>query len=272
MTRSCGPRATGIGCGVSAWPAIAQDVSVRRTLRAAAAGSGPIVLGPWLSEVGYEALYWVPFVRWFIRHCDVDPRSGGGAFTSRRVSPDAWRHLRRRYDRAAQTCFTPQAFAAGNEARRGDADQKQLARSAFDEEILSRVPARRRVSESAGRLSSVCHVRPSCASSGSCNDALQYASSSTRELCAGVERRYRRPFRSPVRIARDQFRRGEVLRTGRALMDTPGASLKSSARLVVSGSAANASGAERRSTRTSRSMEHADYVFQDIPGVITLDR
>ena len=35
------------------WPAIARDLSVRRVLRAAAAGSGPIVLGPWLSEVGY---------------------------------------------------------------------------------------------------------------------------------------------------------------------------------------------------------------------------
>ena len=27
-------------------------------------GSDPIVIGPWLSEVGYEVLYWVPFVRW----------------------------------------------------------------------------------------------------------------------------------------------------------------------------------------------------------------
>src|SRR5437762_11102878 len=55
------------------WPAIARDVSARRELRAAAAGSGPILVGPWLSEVGYEALYWVPFVRWFTRHYDVDP-------------------------------------------------------------------------------------------------------------------------------------------------------------------------------------------------------
>lgn len=31
--------------------------------RIAAAG-GPIVAGPWLGEVGYEALYWLPFLRW----------------------------------------------------------------------------------------------------------------------------------------------------------------------------------------------------------------
>ena len=26
---------------------------------------GPIVVGPWLAEVGYEALYWIPFLRWW---------------------------------------------------------------------------------------------------------------------------------------------------------------------------------------------------------------
>ena len=123
-----------------AWPAISRDVSARRELRAAAAGSGPIILGPWLSEVGYEALYWVPFVRWFARNYDVDPERivalsrGGvaawyGGIASRYVE---------QFD-----LFTPREFAARNEARRGDADQKQLALSDFDNEVLSR--ARRRL-------------------------------------------------------------------------------------------------------------------------------
>ena len=55
------------------WPVVARDVSVRRTLRSAANSDAPIIVGPWLSEVGYEALYWVPFLRWFTRHYDVDP-------------------------------------------------------------------------------------------------------------------------------------------------------------------------------------------------------
>src|SRR6266850_4199993 len=38
--------------------------AVERSLARLAAGSDPIVVGPWLSEVGYEVLYWVPFVRW----------------------------------------------------------------------------------------------------------------------------------------------------------------------------------------------------------------
>jgi len=34
---------------------------------------GPIVVGPWLSEVGYEALYWVPFVRWICAEHGIAP-------------------------------------------------------------------------------------------------------------------------------------------------------------------------------------------------------
>ena len=131
------------------WATIARDVSARRTLRAAAAGSGPILLGPWLSEVGYEALYWVPFVRWFTRQYDVDAdrviavSRGGvaswyGGIASRYVE---------QFD-----LFTPEEFASRNEARRGDADQKQLALSGFDEEILSRARARLGIDRA-----SICH-------------------------------------------------------------------------------------------------------------------
>ena len=37
----------------------------RRRIAEVAAGAGPIVVGPWLAEVGYEVLYWIPFLRWF---------------------------------------------------------------------------------------------------------------------------------------------------------------------------------------------------------------
>ena len=37
---------------------------VERDIARVVSGSDPIVVGPWLSEVGYEVLYWVPFVRW----------------------------------------------------------------------------------------------------------------------------------------------------------------------------------------------------------------
>ena len=41
-----------------------REWEVERDLEAAVAGTEPIVVGPWLSEVGYEVLYWVPFLRW----------------------------------------------------------------------------------------------------------------------------------------------------------------------------------------------------------------
>lgn len=31
----------------------------------------PVIVGPWTGEVGYELLYWIPFVRWAITACQV---------------------------------------------------------------------------------------------------------------------------------------------------------------------------------------------------------
>jgi hypothetical protein len=39
---------------------------VERDLERVLSGTQPIIVGPWLSEVGYEVLYWVPFLRWIM--------------------------------------------------------------------------------------------------------------------------------------------------------------------------------------------------------------
>ena len=36
-------------------------------IQAIGAGTGPVLAGPWLAEVGYELLYWIPFLRWATR-------------------------------------------------------------------------------------------------------------------------------------------------------------------------------------------------------------
>ena len=46
------------------WRTWRQQWAVERDLERAVEGSAPILAGPWLSEVGYEVLYWVPFLRW----------------------------------------------------------------------------------------------------------------------------------------------------------------------------------------------------------------
>jgi hypothetical protein len=55
------------------WTVIRQEWEVERDLERVVAGDGPIVAGPWLSEVGYEALYWVPFLRWVAAAYRVAP-------------------------------------------------------------------------------------------------------------------------------------------------------------------------------------------------------
>lgn len=52
--------------------AVAQQRVITRLERMAASGR-PILVGPWTGEVGFELLYWVPFVRWFVEHFGVDP-------------------------------------------------------------------------------------------------------------------------------------------------------------------------------------------------------
>jgi hypothetical protein len=44
------------------------------TRRAALLGRSerPIVVGPWCGEVGFELLYWVPFVRWMVERARID--------------------------------------------------------------------------------------------------------------------------------------------------------------------------------------------------------
>jgi hypothetical protein len=44
-----------------------------REIAGIAGSSQPIVLGPWLSEVGFELLYWIPFLRRLVERYELDP-------------------------------------------------------------------------------------------------------------------------------------------------------------------------------------------------------
>lgn len=47
---------------------------VHAHLRRVASSDKPIIIGPWLSEVGFELLYWTPFLRWAIQHFRIDQK------------------------------------------------------------------------------------------------------------------------------------------------------------------------------------------------------
>jgi len=44
-----------------------------RRLRKLDRNRGPVLVGPWTGEVGFELLYWVPFVRWAVKRFRIDP-------------------------------------------------------------------------------------------------------------------------------------------------------------------------------------------------------
>ena len=122
-----------------------QEMAVEREIAAVARRGAPIIAGPWLAEVGYEALYWIPFLRWFEDAYRIDPAR---VIAVSRGGVDHWyAGLAARYVDLFDF-FTPEQFAAGNEARRTETEaggQKQSGLGAFDHDILARV--RERVGE-----------------------------------------------------------------------------------------------------------------------------
>jgi len=62
---------------------------VRSELDRIARGTETVIVGPWLSEVGFELLYWLPFLNWATREFSLPPdqliavsRGGSGAWYS----------------------------------------------------------------------------------------------------------------------------------------------------------------------------------------------
>ena len=108
-------------------------------IREAASGRAPIIVGPWVSEVGYEVLYWVPFLRWFQDRYAIAPDrliavSRGGV---------AWWYagIASRYVDVLDL-YTAEEFARHADARRSAGDQKQLEPSAWEREIVADVVRR----------------------------------------------------------------------------------------------------------------------------------
>ena len=113
------------------WSRVAWEVE--RELDAAVNSSRTIVAGPWLSEVGFEALYWIPFLRWVKAAFRLDPArvvavSRGGTrswyegVAARYV--ETWEHI------------DPLEFARRTRERSAT---KQLELSPFDLEVVSMV-------------------------------------------------------------------------------------------------------------------------------------
>jgi hypothetical protein len=125
----------GIGRGIGEL----TSARIQRQLAHLAQEDGPIVAGPWLGEVGFELLYWVPFLAWFVHEFDV-PRERL-VVLSRGGTRQWYAHVSARYHDVFQH-IDPAEFRAGNEQRAAElGEQKQVAMTAFDRRLLAPVLA-----------------------------------------------------------------------------------------------------------------------------------
>jgi hypothetical protein len=116
--------------------------AIEASIAQLAQGKGPIIVGPWLAEVGYEVLYWIPFLRWFQDAHGIP--SDRFIVVSRGGMESAYAGIAGRYVDLFDLT-TPKELAARNLQRRADAEgggQKQSASSTLDDELLAAVRSR----------------------------------------------------------------------------------------------------------------------------------
>ena len=93
--------------------------------------SGPVLVGPWAGEVGFELVYWIPFVRWALGHAGIDPSRV--TVLSRGGTASWYAGLGQDYAEVLDHT-TPDEFR-----ERTAVSRKQRGLTAFDRDLLRRV-------------------------------------------------------------------------------------------------------------------------------------
>ena len=113
-----------------------EAVAVQSMLQRMASRTNPIIVGPWVSEVGFELLYWIPFLNWVKATYPIEAerliivsRGGCGSW---------YRGIGTRYFDLFDY-FTPQEFRLRAEQRVTDRKAKPRLMSEFDREVLKLV-------------------------------------------------------------------------------------------------------------------------------------
>src|SRR5437762_2901726 len=122
-----------------------RSASLQADIDAMVARPAPIVAGPWLGEVGFELLYWVPFLRWCAECVGVDPdrfvaMSRGG--TASWYRPFASRYIDV-FDQVSAETFRDQH----DERVRELGEQKQTRVTAFDRQLVEAAMRRSHVTD-----------------------------------------------------------------------------------------------------------------------------
>jgi hypothetical protein len=121
-----------------------SELSIKRQLARAASSDRPLIVGPWTSEVGYEALYWLPFLHWAVDRYGVSPDR---VIALSRGGTRSWYSgIANRYVEIFDI-IEPREFAAQAARRREAGDQKQLAASEFDRSLIAQGSSRLGISD-----------------------------------------------------------------------------------------------------------------------------
>lgn len=115
-------------------PAAPIVAAMNRELAHLRRSSGPVIIGPWISEVGFELLYWIPFLNWALKGLEsrrliVVSRGGARLW---------YQHLNVEYVDVFDL-FSVEEYRARNEERWSDGgNQKQFEVTEMEREIVAR--------------------------------------------------------------------------------------------------------------------------------------
>jgi hypothetical protein len=105
----------------------------------------PILIGPWLSEAGFELLYWIPFLAWAKTYGNLDPSQL--VVISRGGAASWYRDITTNYEDVL-SFYSPDEFRSRNDARiveqRGRLKHVEI--SSFDRDIIAKVTDKRGLS------------------------------------------------------------------------------------------------------------------------------
>ncbi len=246
--------------------AFGEEWQVERDIAAVARGRGPIIAGPWLSEVGFEVLYWIPFLRWFEDRYRVDPER---VIAISRGGVAGWYgDLAARYVEIFDH-LSPEEFGRRNRERhqREEAGgQKQTTIGPLDEALIAAARSAAGVKDGA-----ICH--PSLmyrlfSRFWYGNRALDLVTSHTRYLQV-APRTHAPPHPrtiAPTDLGLPERYIAAKFYTGAALPGTPEA--RGALRELVRTAAARAPVVMLDTGMATD--EHEDYLFRDIPNVLSL--
>ena len=116
---------------------VSEERRVKHDICRVASRSDTIIVGPWLTEVGFEALYWIPFVNWFAQRHKINPER---IIAVSRGGVESWySSVANRYFEVFETLDVADFAHRSKDRQESSGSHKQYEISDLDREVLARV-------------------------------------------------------------------------------------------------------------------------------------